>query len=101
MDRHLSIRYTRTMEFRSLRRDEIELIWTIDRREFIARMYRVEASELVLFPHEVDVPGWPPDDVRTTTPRLYECHDRGGELAAGLEGALAAGVAVIDIARRG
>ena len=32
MDRQLSILYTRSVEFQLLRRDEIELIWTIDDR---------------------------------------------------------------------
>lgn len=82
MDHHLSIRYTRRVEFRTLRRDEIELIWTIDRREFIARTYRVQAGELVLIPLDFDVPGWPPDDVSRMTPLLYECHDRGGKFFA-------------------
>ena len=101
MARHLSILYTRSVEFRPLRRDEIELIWTIDRREFIARTYRVQAGELVLIPHDFDVPGWPPDDVRTMTPLLYECHDRGGKFFAAFEGDQMAGVAGLDTVWRG
>lgn len=101
MDRHLSILYTRSVEFRPLRRDEIELIWTIDRREFIARTYRVQAGELVLIPHDFDVPGWRPDNVRTMTPLLYECHDRGGKLFAAFEGDQIVGIAVLDTVWRG
>ena len=101
MDRHLSILYTGSVEFRSLRRDEIELVWTIDRREFIASLYRVEAGKLVLFPHEVDVPGWPSDTVRTMTPWLYGCHDRGGKFFAAFEGDQMAGLAVLDTVWRG
>ena len=101
MDRHLSILYTRSMEFRPLRRDEIELIWTIDRREFIARTYRVQAGKLVLIPHDIDVPGWHPDTVRTMTPWLYECHDRGGKFFAAFEGDRLAGICALDTIWRG
>ncbi len=101
MDRHVSILYTRRVEFRPLRRDEIELIWTIDRREFIARTYRVQAGELVLIPHNFDSPGWPADTPRTMTPLLYECHDRGGAFFAAFEGEQMAGAAVLDAVWRG
>jgi predicted N-acetyltransferase YhbS len=100
MDRHISILYTRSMEFRPLRRDEIELIWTIDRREFIAGSYRVQAGELVLMPVEIDVPGWPADTL-LMTPLLYECHDRGGQFFAAFEGDQMAGLAVLDTVWRG
>jgi predicted N-acetyltransferase YhbS len=101
VDRRRLILYTRSVEFRTLRRDEIELIWTIDRREFIARLYRLQAGELVLVPHDFDVPGWHPDTVRTTTPLLYACHDRGGTFFAAFEGDQMAGVAVLDTVWRG
>src|SRR5438270_5385487 len=89
------------MEFRTLRRDEIELIWTIDRREFIARVYRFEDGDLVLVSHDVDVPGWDPGNVRRTTPLLYECYDRGGKFFAAFEGEQIAGIAVLDTVWRG
>jgi len=89
------------LEFRTLRRDEIELIWSIDRREFVARTYRVENGELVLAPHDFDVPGWHPDNVRTTTPLLYECYDRGGRFFAAFDDRRIAGIAVLDTAWRG
>lgn len=89
------------MEFRPLRRDEIELIWTIDRREFIAGLFHLEDGELVLIPQDIDVPGWRPDNVRTTTPLLYECYDRGGKFLAAFEGDQMVGVAVLDTVWRG
>ena len=101
MDRHVSILYTRSVEFRTLGRDEIEMIWTIDRREYIARMYRFEDGELVLVPHDFDVPGWHPETVRTTTPLLYECYDRGGKFFAAFEGEELAGISVLDTVWRG
>lgn len=101
MDRRLSILYTPIVDFRLLRRDEVELIWTIDRREFIARTYRVQAGKLVLIPHDFHVPGWHPDNVRTTTPWLYACHDRGGKFYAAFEGDQMVGVAALDTVWRG
>jgi predicted N-acetyltransferase YhbS len=89
------------MEFRLLRRDEIELIWTIDRREFIARTYRVSAGELVLTQHNFEVTGWPPEDERTLTPLLYECYDRGGRFFAAFDCGQLAGLAVLDTLWRG
>jgi predicted N-acetyltransferase YhbS len=101
MDHRYPTLYTRSVDLRPLARDEIELIWTIDRREFIARIYRVQDGELVLTPHDFDVPGWPPDSVRTMTPLLYECYDRGGRFFAAFEDVQLAGIAVLDVVRRG
>jgi predicted N-acetyltransferase YhbS len=101
VDRHNSMLYTRNVEFRTLRRDEIELIWTIDRREYIARTYRLQDGKLVLSPLDVDVPGWHPDTVRRTTPLLYECYDRGGKFFAAFDGEKLAGISVLDTVWRG
>jgi predicted N-acetyltransferase YhbS len=89
------------VKFRPLRRDEIELIWTIDRREFVAHTYRVQDGELVLMPHDIHVPGWDPDNVRTKTPLLYDCHDRGGQFFAAFEGDQIVGIAILDTVWRG
>ncbi len=51
---------TGRLKFRELTRAEIDGIWMIDRREHIARMYRLADGELQLEAHEVDVPGWAP-----------------------------------------
>jgi GNAT superfamily N-acetyltransferase len=89
------------VEFRTLLRDEIELIWTIDRREHIAGIYHVTNGELVLAAHDFDVPGWPPESQRTMTPLLSECHARGGQFFAAFEGNQLAGIAVLDTIWRG
>ena len=49
------------MDYRQLTRGEIELIWTIDRREIVERVYQLEGGELRLGPGYFDVPGWRAD----------------------------------------
>jgi GNAT superfamily N-acetyltransferase len=89
------------VEFRKLRRDEIELIWTIDRREHISNIYRLVDGELRLEPHDFDVPGWHPDNVARTTPLLYKMDDRGGRFFAAFDGDALVGVSVLDTVARG
>ena len=89
------------MEFRTLERSEIEQIWTMDRREVIEQTYRLEDGELRIRPDYFDMQGWPPDDVRKTTPRLYESFDRGALFYGAYEGNLLVGVAVLDTLWRG
>jgi len=45
--------------------------------------------------------GWPPDDVRKTTPLLYESFDRGATFYGAFEGNQLVGVAVLDTIWRG
>ena len=89
------------MQFRTLLRSEIELIWTIDRREIVERVYRLEGGELRLGPGYFDVQGWRADTVRTTTPLLYAVFDRGGAFVAAFEDDQLVGVAVLDTVWRG
>ena len=89
------------MEFRTLGREELESIWTIDRREFIERIYRFEDGELRLYPHNFDVPGWPPGKPETSTPRMYERFDRGATVFAAFDGDVLAGASMLDTIWRG
>jgi predicted N-acetyltransferase YhbS len=89
------------MLLRMLERREIELIWTIDRREFIENIYRLVDGELRLEPHNFDVPGWHPDTPPTATPWLYESFDRGGLFFGAFENEQLAGVAALDTVWRG
>jgi predicted N-acetyltransferase YhbS len=89
------------MEFRQLRRDEIDRVWTIDRREHIDNIYRNIEGELRLEPHNFDVPGWPPEDARIYAPLLLETFDRGGNFFAAFDGEQFAGLAVLDTVWRG
>src|SRR6478672_1601494 len=84
------------MEYRRLTREEIDLIWTIDRREIVERVYRLDGAELRLGPGYFDVRGWQAETVQRTTPLLYAVFDRGGEFFAAFDDAQLVGVAVLD-----
>ena len=66
------------MIIRALQRDEIPLIWKIDRREVIENVYYLRDGKLVLEPEHYDMTGWPPDETEHYTPILIDCFDRGG-----------------------
>lgn len=63
---------------RELKRQEIDLIWTIDRSEEIDAIYYYEHGELVLKPEVYHMHSWPPGEVEKYTPLLEECFDSGG-----------------------
>jgi GNAT superfamily N-acetyltransferase len=89
------------VQFRTLKRVEIEKIWTIDRREIIENIHFLEDGHLRMRPHHIDVPGWPPDDVAKHTPLLYELFDRGATFYAAFDSDRLVGVAVLDTVGRG
>jgi predicted N-acetyltransferase YhbS len=65
---------------RTLARDEIQRIWTIDRSEVIEAVYELAGGALVLRPARFDLRGWPPGEADRYTPILQACHDRAGWL---------------------
>lgn len=65
------------MSGRRLTRDEIPLLWQIDRSEIIEAVYHLENGTLVLRPERIDARGWPPD-AQEQTPVLQACVDHGG-----------------------
>ena len=62
---------------RLLTRDEIELIWTIDRSEVHHHTYELGEGELVRVPNYFEIPGWRPDAAVKETPVLFDRFDRG------------------------
>ena len=84
------------MPIRTLARDEITQIWTIDRSEVIERIYTMRDGALVLQPHFFDAHGWPPGEAEQYTPLLVSCYDRGGSFWGCFEGERLIGVAVLD-----
>lgn len=90
-----------TMEIRPLTREEVPLVWTIDRSEVIDGIYTVRDGELVLEPAHFDMRAWPPGEAEKYTPLLLACYDRGGVFTGAFDGATLAGVAALDTVWRG
>jgi predicted N-acetyltransferase YhbS len=81
---------------RDLARNEIEDIWSIDRREVIENVYHLEHGSLVLRPEHYDMQGWPPGEAELYTPLLQESFDRGGWFCGAFDKARLVGVAILD-----
>ncbi len=81
---------------RQLLIEELSLLWTVDRREFIDYIYRLQDGNLVLEPHHFDVPGWPADSKDRESPRHVEALGRGGIAWGAFDGESLVGGAVVD-----
>ena len=84
------------MIIRILRRDEVSLVWQIDRREVIHNIYYLRDGELVLVPEYYDMQGWPPGEAEHYTPILLDCFDRGGMFWGAFENGSIIGTAVLE-----
>jgi predicted N-acetyltransferase YhbS len=84
------------IQLRRLERDQIETVWSIDRRELVERVYHLEDGELILRPERHDLRGWPVGEAELYTPILMDCYDRGGFFLGAFEGADLVGVAVLE-----
>jgi predicted N-acetyltransferase YhbS len=84
------------MNIRLLQREEIPLIWQIDRRELIENVYCLRDGKLVLEPEHYDVQGWPPGEAEQYTPILLDCYDRGGTFWGAFEDEKLVGVAILE-----
>ncbi len=86
----------RTMNIRLLQRNEIPLIWQIDRREVIEKVYYLRDGKLVLEPEHYDMQGWPPGEAEQYTPILLDCYERGGFFWGAFENDKLIGVAILE-----
>lgn len=84
------------MDIRLLERDEVETVWTIDRREIVENIYYIENGELVLKEEYYDIQGWSPGEPEQYTPILLDCFDRGGTFYGAFEDDQLIGVAVLE-----
>ena len=84
------------MHIRKLTRDEVALIWTIDRAEVIDNVYYHEGGRLVLKPEHYDMKGWPPGQPEHDSPAMFDCFDRGGIFYGAFDDGKLVGVAVLD-----
>ena len=86
---------------RLLTRDEVELIWTIDRSEIHHHTYEVQGQQLVRTPNYFEVPGWRSDAAEKETPVLLDCFDRGGTFLGAFDTKALIGMSVLESARVG
>ena len=86
---------------RLLRRDEVELIWTIDRSEVHYHIYELREGQLVRTPGYFEVPGWRRDAAEKDTPLLLDCFDRGGTFLGVFDAGALIGIGVVESARVG
>jgi predicted N-acetyltransferase YhbS len=84
------------MNIRLLQRDEIPLLWQIDRREIVENIYYLRDGELVLKPEYFDIQGWPPGEAELYTPMLLDCYDRGGTFWGAFEKDTLVGAAILE-----
>ena len=89
------------MEMRLLRRDEVELIWTIDRSEVHHHIYELREGQLVRTPSHFEAPGWRRDAAEKETPLLLDCFDRGGTFLGVFDAGALIGIGVVESARVG
>src|SRR5438309_2818972 len=89
------------MDMRLLTRDEVELIWTIDRSEVHHHTYEVHGGQLVRTPNYFEVPGWRPDAAEKMTPVLLDCFDRGGTFLGVFDAESLIGMGVLESERVG
>jgi predicted N-acetyltransferase YhbS len=89
------------MDMRLLTRDEVELIWTIDRSEIHHHTYEVQRQQLVRTPNYFEVPGWRSDAAEKETPVLLDCFDRGGTFLGVFDAKALIGISVLESARVG
>ena len=86
---------------RLLTRDEVELIWTIDRSEVHHYIYELREGELLRVPNYFEVPGWRPDAPAKETPVLLDRFDRGGTFVGVFDSEALIGISVLESARVG
>ena len=84
------------VEMRELRREEIESVWTIDRREIVDAVYALQDGQLVLKPQHWDIRGWPPGEQETYMPLLLDCFDHGGAFTGSFDDGVLVGVVALE-----
>lgn len=84
------------MNIRLLQRQEIPLIWQIDRREIVQNIYYLRNGELILMPDYFDIQGWPPGEAELYTHILLDCYDRGGTFWGAFDNEKLVGVGILE-----
>lgn len=89
------------MEYRTLSREEVDLLRSIDRSERIAEVYRVEGGRLVLHPEPCTVSAFDPAELERLVARQRAIVAGGGVVLGAFEGGPIAGMASVERRLRG
>ena len=89
------------MEYRVLSRDEIELMYRIDRSEVIEETYYNQDGMLELKQEFYDMPGFDPGELDKLVRRIYMLYDEGGIVLGMFDGQTIAGIAALENKFRG
>ncbi|MBM7613792.1 GNAT family N-acetyltransferase [Alkaliphilus hydrothermalis] len=89
------------MEYRELKREELQLFIKIDRREIIEGIYYFRDGELVLEKEYFDVKGFPPDEQEDILERLIKIHEEAGYIAGAFDGDQLVGITSLESKPRG
>ncbi len=81
---------------RVLNREEVQLIWKIDRGEVNHHLYTVVGGELRLVPAYFEIHGWAPGKAEAETPKFYDCFDRGGIFIGEFDDGTIVGASSVD-----
>ena len=84
-----------TLTIRKLARDEVRLIWKIERSEFFGGIYTLVDGKLVLKPEQFDLTSWPLGEPEIYGPILLNCFDQGGWFLGVFDGSDLVGVVVL------
>ncbi len=84
------------LQFRNLERENVSDIWSIDRSEFIERVYLLEQGKLVLVDEPMKISGWPPDEIEHNTSMLLDCFDHEGFFVGAYDKSDLVGVCVME-----
>jgi predicted N-acetyltransferase YhbS len=84
------------MNIRLLQRDEIPLIWQIDRSEIVENIYYLNEGKLVRRAEYFDMKGWPPGEAEIYTPILLDCYERGGTFWGAFDNDKLIGAAILE-----
>jgi len=68
------------MKFRALKREEIEKVRSIDRREIVKQIYYMKNGQLCLKDAFYNIKGWIPFELERSIKHLYDIYDRNGTL---------------------
>lgn len=85
-----------TTVIRPLQRDEVELLWQIERREIVQEIYEVTDGKLNLRRQFYDTRQWPDGETEIYTPILLDCFDHDGVFLGAFAGENLVAASVVD-----